>query len=392
LTAHGSPRHPYEYIDSARALDACVSRMRRHGIVGVDTEFIRTRTFFPIPALYQLAGAGEVALIDPTRIDAWQPLADLLQDPGVTIIMHSCSEDLEVFSRHLGINPTAIFDTQIANAFLSDTFSVGYSNLVSRYLDVALGKEHTRSDWLARPLSAEQLRYAVDDVAFLEPLFEVLREELVRRGRMDWFRVECAAVTAPKSATPGDYFRSIRKAGHLNPRHLARLRLLTIWRERHVREQDLPRARFVADDVLVDIAQRDDLSRDDLLRVLRRASGERRAGRKAQSLTDEILELIAEAERLAESALPEAVEPPLTKAEMATVRALKDHAAAQATALGMAPELLARKRDLESCLRHYVLHGHVSATYMGWRYPLLGTAFENILAAHVARQTARPAP
>jgi ribonuclease D len=373
----------YHYINSNSALEACVRELRRYGTVGVDTEFIRTRTFYPIPALYQVAAGGEIALIDPTRIDAWQPFAELLTDPDVTIIMHSCSEDIEVFSRHLGLNPTAIFDTQIANAFVNDAFSVSYSNLVARYLDVALGKEHTRSDWLARPLSPEQLNYAASDVAYLEPLYEVLRSELVRLGRSDWFRAECAAVTAPKSSAPEDYFRSVRRIGHLTPRQLARLRLLCIWRERRVRERDVPRARFIADDVLVQIAQSEDIGRAELIDMLRRARDERRAGGNVQGSVDEVLELIAEAERLSASALPDVPEQPLTRSEAAVVRRLRDHAAARAAELGMAQELVARRRDLETCLRHYRVYGHLSATYLGWRGPLVGQAFEQILAEYV---------
>jgi ribonuclease D len=374
-------RHRFRYVDTDAALEDCVAELRQHGVVGIDTEFMRTRTFFPIPALYQVAAGGRISIIDPTRIDAWRSFASLLEDPDVTIVMHSCSEDLEVFARHLCTTPTAIFDTQIAHAFLSDKFSASYSSLVAHYLDVGLEKQHTRSDWLARPLSPEQLDYAALDVAYLEPLYDVLRRELDRLGRTTWFEIESAALTTPRNVAPDDYFRGIRKAAHLDGRQLARLRLLTVWRERHVRERDLPRARFVADDVLVDIAQREALDRDDLSRILRRASGERRAGRKVQGLVDEMLELVAEAGRLADEALPQTLEPPLSRAESAVVRQLRDHAAARAAELGFAPELLARRRDLEQCLRHYLTYRELPPAYSGWRYPLLGPAFENILAA-----------
>jgi ribonuclease D len=341
-------KHPYRYVDTRAELEACVAALRQHRVIAVDTEFIRTRTFYPIPALYQVAAGGQISILDPTCIDDWTPFARVLEDPEVTVVMHSCSEDLEVFARHLDVVPTTIFDTQIAHAFLSDKFSASYSSVVSAYLGVELEKEHTRSDWLARPLSPEQLEYAALDVAYLESLHDALVSELRRLGRVDWFSVESAALTTPRTVPPDEYFRTIRKAAHLNRGQLARLRLLSIWRERHVRERDLPRARFVADDVLVEIAQRDALDRDELLRVLRRASGERRAGRKVQALVDEMLELVAEADRLADELRPAPMDAPLSRAETALVRQLRDHAAEHAARLGLAPELLARRRDLET--------------------------------------------
>jgi ribonuclease D len=374
----------FRYVDDDVTLARVMRGLRHNGVVGVDTEFIRTRTFFPIPALYQLAAGDDIVLIDPTRISSWQPFAEVLIDPGVTVIMHSCSEDLEVFASHLGVNPTAVFDTQIANAFVSERFSASYSNLVNDYLGVGLEKHETRSDWLLRPLSSEQLAYAAADVVYLEPLYRTLRSQLERLGRWAWFSTECAANTLIRTTAPELYFRGIRRAAFLSARQLARLKLLTAWREQQVRERDVPRARFVADDVLVDIAQTHALDHEGLLQLLRRAIAERRAGRSVQSQADQILALVARADQLAEHDLP-LPEPPLTKAESAVVRELRDVAVARANELGLAPELLSRKRDLEACVRHYALHGALSEAFRGWRHSLVGVPFEAALSATMQR-------
>ncbi len=374
----------YVYIDSNAALAAEVRRWRQCAIVCVDTEFIRTRTFYPIPALYQVAVGGDVFLIDPLTIDQWGPFAELLADPAVSVIMHSCSEDLEVFSRHLSISPESIFDTQIAHAFVSDRFSVSYSALVSKYLDVELGKHETRSDWLRRPLSADQLSYAAADVAYLEPLYTLLRDRLQELGRWSWFVSECALMTAPKVLAADDYYRGIRKAAHLDRRQLARLQKLSVWRERRVREQDVPRARFLADEILVEIARAVELTADELQQLLRRAAADRKAARRPAALADEILALVQEADRLAEDALPERLDQPLSRADNAVITAMRDVAVARAEELEFAPELLARRKELEHCMRHYLVTGQLSDAYTGWRYAQVGAAFERLLAAHTA--------
>ena len=151
----------FAYIDRDDEFAAAVARWRRCDVVGIDTEFIRTRTFFPIPALYQVATDEEFAIVDPLRVSDWREFKSLLEDPTVVKVMHACSEDLEVFARHLAAAPKNLFDTQIASGFLTTVFSPSYADLVQRHTGVELGKHETRSDWLARPLRDEQLRYAV---------------------------------------------------------------------------------------------------------------------------------------------------------------------------------------------------------------------------------------
>ena len=145
----------FHYIDSNSALAECANGWQ--GTLAIDTEFMRSDTFFAIPGLYQLAAAGDIYLIDPLSVDDWSPLVEALEDARQPVVMHSCSEDLELFYSHLGVRPNRLIDTQLAHAFLTDTFSISYAGLVDHWQQVEVSKDATRSDWLKRPLTAAQL-------------------------------------------------------------------------------------------------------------------------------------------------------------------------------------------------------------------------------------------
>ena len=186
--------------------------------VGVDTEFMRVRTFHPIPALYQLAADGGVMLVDAQAAATFAPLKALLLDPARRKVMHACSEDLEVIAVHLDLRPVNVFDTQLAHAFLAPEYSVGYVKLVDHYLGRTLSQHETRSDWLARPLSAAQLRYAREDAAFLVPIWERQRDALDRSGRLHWFEEDMRRVLSTLPETPDTWYRTIKGVWRLNRR------------------------------------------------------------------------------------------------------------------------------------------------------------------------------
>ena len=159
--------------DNAALADAVASW---HDSIGLDTEFIRTDTFYPIPGLYQIASGAEIFLLDPLAIDDWAPFVDFLEDPKRTKVMHACQEDLELMHVHLQCTPQNLVDTQLAYAYVSKHFSLSYANLVKALVDADLAKQQTRSNWLKRPLSQEQIWYAVDDVIYLVEMFEILKK------------------------------------------------------------------------------------------------------------------------------------------------------------------------------------------------------------------------
>ncbi|MDP6375374.1 MAG: HRDC domain-containing protein [Pseudomonadales bacterium] len=354
-----------KWIDS----DAALARAARGwtGVIGLDTEFQRTDTFFPIAGLYQVSCADGIWLIDPLSIEDWQPLVDVLHDPGVVKVMHACSEDLELMAHHLDCAPRGVFDTQYAHAFLSDTFSTSYANLVVHELGIELGKHQTRSDWLRRPLSQEQLHYASEDVEFLIPMYQRQRQALDDLGRLDWFAQDMYQRGVYTRTQPESYFMGVKKAWRLNERELGVLRALCAWRERQAMREDVPRNRVVWDEHLFAFAAMESLQERDVAELLPRPVARRYAGDLVMAHTK------ANGTRV--DLLPR----PLTQGQGNVTRRLRSLARECAERHEFAPELLSRKRDVEFCFRHFHDTGELSDFYHGWRFSLIGAQFKQVL-------------
>jgi ribonuclease D len=223
----------WSLITSDADLAATCERWSAAGVIGVDTEFVRERTYYPRPGLIQVADGNGVVMVDPLGISDFRPLGSLLADPAVVKLMHACDEDLEVLELLTGVTPRSVFDTQLAGAFAGHGFSRGYGSLVDVLLGVVLDAGETRSDWLRHPLSPLQLRYAALDVVYLLPIHERLAREMATLGRTAWFDEELThrrrARTVDKQ--PEAAYVRIRRREALPPAHHAVLRALSRWRE-----------------------------------------------------------------------------------------------------------------------------------------------------------------
>ena len=348
----------------ASGADLARAAGRWRGVIGIDTEFQRTDTFFPIPGLYQVAAGPGIWFVDPLAVHDWAPLARVLTDPETVKVVHACSEDLELFYGHLGVRPNNVFDTQLAVAFLSEDFSSSYASLVESLLGVTLPKHHTRSNWLKRPLSGDQLRYAQEDVAYLAEMHAVLKARLEADGRWHWFVEDMQRRGRYAPREPSSYFTGVKKAWKLDGAQLAVLRSLCEWRERRARGEDVPRNRVVWDEHLLEFAQQRDVGLADVRRRLPPRVA-RRYGKDILRAHDQGLNAAPEA------ALPK----PLSQRQGGLLKRLRDIARRRAGELGIAPELLARQRDLEACIRRYRATGSLSDTYLGWRKAVLGSDF-----------------
>lgn len=355
-------------IDSDDALAVHVAALGSE--IGVDTEFIRVRTFFPIPALYQLADEHGVALVDAQAEANFDALRTMLVDRERTKIVHACSEDLEVIEHHLNVRPRNLVDTQLAHAFLADDFSASYAKLVKHYLGLDLDKHETRSDWLQRPLSARQLAYASEDAAYLLPIWQRQRHSLRDRGRLDWFREDMARIIEQQTQTPDTWYRTLKGARRLKDRDLAVLRSLVRWRENEVRRRDMPRSHLVRDEHLVAMARQPMLETADVARLLSRRATRRYART-----------IVAMHRRGREDPDPPPPLPAgLNRRDGEIITELRNAARREAVRLGIASELLARKREVEADYRHYREHGTLPPRYDGWRGGVFGAVFQEILA------------
>ena len=362
--------------DSSSLLEA-VAKLKLVDAIALDTEFIRTDTFYPRLALIQLCDGVTTWLIDPLAFadSELSPLVELLNNEGVLKVIHSCSEDLEVLRYALGVLPRPLFDTQIAAAFVGLGFSLGYQALVKEITSVELSKHETRSDWLQRPLSQSQLSYAAEDVHYLGAIYEKLNEKLRACGRLDWLQEDMRALLAGAEldAPVEQYYSRVKGAWKLDRQSLGVLKLLCSWREVEARQQDRPRGRIVADKDLLQVA----ISKPQDKRLLsgrQAANGEGIHLRAARVYGDKIVSLVADGLQADPDSLPLLLPKPVPREQGGTLKACKKIVNDRANVLAMAPEMLARKADLT-----YLLHGAVagrarlsSAMENGWRKAIIG--------------------
>ena len=349
---------------------ALESRIAAFGqTVGVDTEFMRVRTFHPIPALYQLGGLDGVTLVDAQAPATFEALTALLADAERTKVMHACSEDFEVIARQFDLRPANVVDTQLAHAFLTPQFSASYAALVEHYLGIRLDKHETRSDWLQRPLTKEQIAYAREDAAHLLPIWERQRDALAAKERLPWFVEEMQRTLAKPTPTPETWYSTMRGTARLSRQQLAVLRSLAAWRERHARSRDLPRSWIARDETLLAMALRDTLAAEDLAQLFPK--------RAAKRFAPAVLE--AHRSGLADPNPPAPAPKPLPRAANNVLKELRGVVVARAERLGIAPELLARRRDLLAAYRAFREQRALPAQFDGWRENVVGTALLDVL-------------
>ena len=244
-----------EVITDREALDAVVKSALEEPRYAIDTEFHRERTYFPQVALVQLAWGDQVALIDPLAISL-EPFAQLLDGPG-QCVFHAGVQDLEVLDLACGTVPTQIFDTQIAAGFLGLS-SGSLASLLDRYMGLSMTKGDRLTDWLQRPLTEAQLRYAAGDVDNLLELTDILSEELVQRGRLDWANDESQLLLdKPRSGrVPEEAVKRIKEARSLRGKSLKVATAVAAWRERRAAQLDVPVRQVLSDIAVIGVAQK----------------------------------------------------------------------------------------------------------------------------------------
>ena len=337
--------------------------------IALDTEFIRTDTFYPLPGLIQLGTGTEVFLIDPLTIDQWQPFAQLLEDKTVVKVLHACSEDLEVFKRLTGIVPVALFDTQLAAAFANIGYSLGYQNLIRQLLGIDVPKDETRSDWLQRPLSEAQISYASLDVVHLLEVYSLLKDMLADKPQFDWLLEDCAAMTNNVlGSDPDNAWKDVKRAWQLRPQQLGVLKALCIYRELESRRLDVPRNRVIAKGSLWPLAryQPDNLrslaSIQDIKPVVIKKHGER------------ILAIIESSAKTAKENQPDTLPAPLPKQARDKGKLIKKLINEQAQTINLPVELLLSGKISTPILRGWLESGRFSLPGIlnGWRRDVIG--------------------
>ncbi|SEA55095.1 ribonuclease D [Marinobacterium iners] len=345
-------------------------------LIALDTEFMRTETFYPIPGLIQIADDQGCYLIDPLQVEDMSPLAEVLCAPDVLKVLHAGNEDMELFRHSYGVLPQPLYDTQVGAAFAGWGFSMGLQRLVAYALEVELGKGETTSDWLQRPLTAEQEHYAALDVAYLPVLALMQHEQLEARGRLSWVMEECesigASVMAADEADPQAYFQRFSQVWHLDDVRRALLRDLSAWREQTCRERDMSRNRLLRNEMLLEIAERMPQNEQHLDAIIKR-------GRIMREYGQAIMAIIAAAPESARQNPPAEIDRPLHYVWNKRLKQLRSIGRQAAGANDLLPEILLRKRDLDALIRSRDAEGHyhLPPSLSGWRKPLVGDALLN---------------
>ncbi|MEM9130774.1 MAG: ribonuclease D [Actinomycetota bacterium] len=242
-------------VQTASELDELMARVVDADRYAIDTEFHRERTYFPQAALIQIAWDGGLALIDPLAVDL-KPLAKLLDGPGLCVV-HAGVQDLEVLDLVTGTVPTELFDTQIAAGFLGLS-NGSLKSLLDRYCNVSLPKGDRLTDWLQRPLTEDQLRYAAADVEHLLALTDEIQRQLMAAGRLEWAFEESALMRErPRNRrVPEEAIGRIKEARSLKGESYRIATAVAAWRERRAAEIDIPVRQVLSDLGVVAVAQR----------------------------------------------------------------------------------------------------------------------------------------
>lgn len=355
------------WIDTPDALRAHLQQLPAW--VGLDTEFIREKTFWPQLALVQIAIGDTILLVDPLVPGMPQALAPLLSDPSVVKVMHSASEDLIALRCACGVLPSPLFDTQIAAALAGIGGGMGYQKLVAQITGVTLAKGETRSDWLKRPLSPAQLEYAADDVVHLGALYAALTEKLQALGRLDWLQADGARLIAQGEDDGGERWPhlALRSAQFLDAPAQHRLLRLLRWREAQARASDRPKSWILDNELAVTLARTPMASREALIDWLERQP------KSPRKLADALWQALS-------TPLPDEADAPLAKngdQDKQRLKKLQDAVAAHSAALGLPDGILASRRWLEALMEH----GQWPAALEGWRRAQLEPVLAPLLAS-----------
>jgi ribonuclease D len=333
-------------ITDTERLAALCSEMATKPFVAVDTEFMRETTYWPKLCLLQAAAPGVEAVIDPLAegIDL-SPLVELLNNPKVTKVFHAARQDLEIFYHMSSKVPAPLFDTQIAAMAAGHGDSIAYDALVFAMLKKRIDKSSRFTDWSRRPLSDDQLSYALADVTYLREIYPALTDELKEQGRLEWVADEIENLRDPAlyDTDPEIAWKRL-KVRKTQRDYLVTLQVATAWRERTAQSRNVPRGRVLKDDALYEIAEQRPRTPGafDRLRAVPKGFGGSRHGAELAALLEKAL------------SDPSVKAPPYERAPAPppgagpTVELLKVLLRHEAEINNVAPRLIASVADLEA--------------------------------------------
>ncbi|MDO3657631.1 ribonuclease D [Acinetobacter genomosp. 15BJ] len=356
----------FQFIQQQQDLAVLLKQMEQCSVYALDTEFIKVDTLYPKLGVCQINLNGQILLLDGAALDLgnfWPKIFAAQQN-----IFHACSEDIDLIYHYADQKPlNNVFDTQVALAFLGHGLQVSYQNALKTCLNIEIEKDQTRSDWLARPLTQEQMCYAANDVIYLSKLADALKTDLKAKGLYQYVLEDCQNLTKEIAMeTPlAELYTDIGNYRH-SRRELMQLQQLSIWREQITKALNQPRSFILRNSTMIDLVEKNPRNNFQLARIKDiRPHIVREHGKM-------ILDLL--------KFLPPEEEWPLRMAK--PIKSNSKEVAPKIDALiesvvlqtGIPKEVLLRKKWMNAIYEHVVFkldEQSLPSYLMGWRYDLL---------------------
>lgn len=366
----------YITVTSQQELEQCCNALAGSSFLAIDTEFLREKTYYSKLALIQVANESLTYIIDPIAIENLDIFFELINNTAITKVLHSASQDYEIFYNLQGELPKPIFDTQVAASLLGYGEQIGYANLVKNLLDIEVDKSQTRTDWTRRPLNAKQLDYAASDVIYLAQIYPIMQNKLEELGRTEWLNDDFKQLTERSryQVDQRTMWKKIKSANRLPAKKLSIVQELADWRETQAIKRNIPRKRAMSDDVIVDIANQQPKTITELKEI--RQINPRLSDKDMEQLLNCIHTGLSK---------PEAEWPRFARKhkanteESAIIEILSAIIQLKAAENNISPAFICNKKDLVNL----VAGETESILYQGWRNVLVGETLKRFLAGEL---------
>ncbi|MGB0595679.1 MAG: ribonuclease D [Rubripirellula sp.] len=373
---------PYESISRSTQLQEFCQKIADCPVIAFDTEFVSEDTYRPKLCLIQVAADDHLAIIDPVGVEQTEPFWELLVEPGRTVIAHAAREEIRFCYRFTGKPIAGLFDTQLAAGFVGMEYPASLATLVQRLCNKSLPKGETRTNWLRRPLSEDQINYALNDVTDLQNMQEQLSTMVRDLDRAGWLEEETELFQQKVvDAETRENWRRVSGSSGLNARQLETVRQLWLWRENRAREMDRLARRVLRDDLLVELAKRG--STDE-----RKIKGIR--GMERRGFNDHYADIGAAIQRALDT--PESELPKRPRGSRKVVSPMLSQFCSTAFACisrqqKLAPPIVGNADDVRELLGYKLdrqQHDPKPALLKGWRGEIVGKTFDRLLAGELA--------